>query len=202
MKSITQKALVFLMVFGLLLSGCGGQKQAATQAPATQPPATQQASKTSVAPTAAANPVTLVFWSMYNEGETIQGWQADAINAFEASHPNVKIKVVWAGRKNVSVKLRNAIISNGKLPDIIDSSNTELTIGLLSQNLALPLDDYLKTPAYNSDKVWGDVYSLGHGRPQIQQPFLRDSPHGIQFGLVLQQKDIPGKQHHHSQDMG
>jgi raffinose/stachyose/melibiose transport system substrate-binding protein len=156
MKSIYKSVLVLLVVTSLLLAGCGAQ---ATVVP-TNPPAVAQPT-TAVQPTnppPTAEPLTLVVWSLYNEGETIQKWEAAAIEAFEAAHPNITIDVTWAGREVVSVKLRNAIMSNSDLPDIIDQSNPNLVTGLLSQDLALPLDDYLATPAYNSTTPWGETF--------------------------------------------
>ena len=155
MKPSFKNVPALLVVFSILLTGCGGVTTAAPEA--TKPPAAEQATEI---PTEAlaADPVTLVVWSMYTEGETMQIWEAAAIQAFEATHPNVKIDVTWQGRDVVSVKLRNAILSNGDLPDIIDNSNPGLVIGLLSEDMALPLDDYLETPSADGTTPWGETF--------------------------------------------
>jgi|WetSurMetagenome_2_1015567.scaffolds.fasta_scaffold18631_2 raffinose/stachyose/melibiose transport system substrate-binding protein len=151
MKLLVKTIPALLIVFGLLLAGCGG---AATLAPVpTEPPATSNATEV---PT--AEPVTLVVWSMYNEGETMQVWEAAAIEAFEAANPNVTIEVTWAGRDVIGVTLRNALMAKSALPDIIDQSNPNLVKGPLSEDLGLPLEDYLTTPAYNSEVAWGETF--------------------------------------------
>jgi ABC-type glycerol-3-phosphate transport system substrate-binding protein len=155
MKSSFKNVLVLLVMVSLLLAGCGGQT---TVAP-TNPPATEQptaAVQATIPPT--AEPVTLVVWSMYNEGEAMQIWEASAIQAYEAANPNITIDVTWAGRDVISVTLRNALLSNSDLPDIVDQSNPNLVKGPLSEDLGLPLEDYLATPAYNSTTPWGETF--------------------------------------------
>lgn len=152
MKPAFKIVPVLLVALSLLLASCGSQ--ATPTAVATQPSSAQQGT---AVPTT-TEPITLVVWSMYNEGETMQVWEAAAIQAFEAANPNITIDVTWAGRDVVGVKFRNAIMSNGDLPDIIDQSNPHLVTDLIMQDLALPLDDYLTTPAYNSTTTWGDTF--------------------------------------------
>jgi raffinose/stachyose/melibiose transport system substrate-binding protein len=156
MKTSIKYFLAAFVILSLVLAGCGG---ATTAAPvATQPPAAQPTTEAPATEAPAAEPVTITVWSMYNEGETIQQWEAAAIDAYEAAHPNVTIDVTWAGRDVVSVSLRNAMLSNSALPDIIDQSNPNLIKGPISEGYGLPLDDYLTTPAYDSSTPWGETF--------------------------------------------
>jgi raffinose/stachyose/melibiose transport system substrate-binding protein len=164
--------LVLLVALSLLLVGCGGG--ATTVPEATEPPVGGE-----VTEIPAAEPVTLVVWSMYNEGETMQVWEAAVIEAFEAAHPNVTIEVTWAGRDVISVTLRNAILSGSALPDIIDQSNPNLIKGPLVEGLGLPLEDYLLTPAYDSDTPWGETFI-----PSVME-FLRYDDHSYMIPRMV-----------------
>lgn len=168
MKPSIKTIFALLITFSLLLTGCGGAS------PVTEPPAAGQATDVPV-----AEPVTLVVWSMYNEGETMQIWEAAAIDAFEAANPNVTVEVTWAGRDVIGVTLRNALLSNGDLPDIIDQSNPNLVKGPLSEDLGLPLEDYLLTPAYNSDTAWGDTFI-----PSVME-FLKYNDHSYMIPRMV-----------------
>ena len=64
-----KRALIFLFVVGLL----------------------------SVAVVNAQTPITLVYWSMWNETEGQALVIQDAIAKFEAQNPNIKIEAVWNG---------------------------------------------------------------------------------------------------------
>ncbi len=155
MKPSFKIILASLLAFSILLSGCGAQT---TVVPvATDLPVAEATESPASVPTT-AEPVTITIWSMYKDGETFQIWQANAIKAFELAHPNITIDITWAGREVISVKLRNALLSNGALPDIVDQSNPNLIKGPLAEDLGLALDDYLATPAYNSTTAWGDTF--------------------------------------------
>ncbi|MFC5653306.1 ABC transporter substrate-binding protein [Paenibacillus solisilvae] len=98
---------------------------------------------------------TVEYWSMFSEGEPLQLWLADAFKQFE-TETGIKVNPTWAGR-DVITKLRSNLLA-GKVPDLIEQSNSELTAGLVSNELAAPLDDYLATSAYDSDQKWMDTF--------------------------------------------
>lgn len=156
-KSITLTAVLLLML--LLVAACGTQPTIDTSIvdEANAKAATAEAAG-STEESPAAEPVTLKVWSMYAEGETFQKWGQQAIDAFEAENPNVKVDVQWVGRDVVGVKLRNAVISGDELPDIIDLADVELKTSVIDEGMALPLDDYLNTPAYDDSTPWGETF--------------------------------------------
>lgn len=130
-------SLVALMIFG----GC---TPAATPAesPATEKPA-QQASAATAAP--ASEPITLVYWSMWNESEKQAEVIKAAIAEFESNHPGVTVQVNWAGRD--IRKIIGPALDGGQTIDIFENDQ-----GWLISNLAkylTPLDDYVKQPSYD-----------------------------------------------------
>ena len=111
-------------------------------------------------PTASAQePVTVTYWSMFSEGEPLQGVLASAIEAFEAENPDIDVEVNWAGREVLSA-LQGALAGNEPV-DIVDQSNTGLSNALLNADLALNLDPYLDGPGYDGTGVWRDTFDEG-----------------------------------------
>jgi len=146
----TKKIFVFTLVLitMLLSAACGGA--APTTAP--QPEATQP-------PAPAGEPVTLVFWSMWNEPEpqakVIAGWIKD----FEAQNPNIKFEVVWNGREN-QTKARTALAS-GTVIDLVDQDTDQIAGGMISEGLAYPLDEFLTQTALDENVPIKDVFTPG-----------------------------------------
>jgi raffinose/stachyose/melibiose transport system substrate-binding protein len=152
--------LEFLLVTSLLLAGCAPATQTvAPQAPTAIPTEAAPAVATQAPTTAPIGPVTIVYWSSWNEGEPFQKVMAQAITDFEAANPNIKIEVTWAGR-DILTKLSSAIAA-GTSPDLVDHSADELWAALIKNDQTLPLDNALQEKAYNEDKKWSDIFVDG-----------------------------------------
>ncbi len=90
MKKLLALLLALTMVFALAACG-GGNAPAATQAPAAEVPAEAPAEEP------AAGPVTINFWSMWNDGEPQATVIAEAAEAYEAATGNT-VNIEWKGR--------------------------------------------------------------------------------------------------------
>ncbi|MEA3440024.1 MAG: extracellular solute-binding protein [Chloroflexota bacterium] len=155
---MTNKKNLIILIMALLLAfilvACGG----ATEEPTDAAPVETEEGAEPVEP-GEEGPVTLVFWSMWNENEAqaqvIQGW----IEEFEAEHSNITIDAVWNGRQNQTL-VRTAL-SAGEAIDLMDQDADPLAGGLMNEGLGLPLDGYLSTPALDEDTAVADVFVPG-----------------------------------------
>lgn len=113
----------------------------------------------SVAVANAQDPVTLVYWSMWNETEGQALVIQDAIDSFEAANPGVNIEAVWNGRQNQTL-VRTAM-AGGTVIDIVDQDADQIAGGLMREGWALPLNDYLAQPADDHEEALSDVFLPG-----------------------------------------
>ena len=146
------KCFVVLLVAMLILSACGPAATATPVAPvATQPPATAMPPTATQPPTAippTAEPVALVYWSMWNADEPMGKVMQLAITAFEAANPNVTIDVTWQGRP--VRKLFTAAIDSGTVIDLIDNDTGRIAL-TWGDKYILGLDDYISQPAIGAE---------------------------------------------------
>src|SRR5688572_24575190 len=105
----------------------------------------------------AQDPVTLVFWSMWNETEGQARVIQQAIAKFEADNPNIKIEAVWNGRQNQTL-VRTAVTGGGQVIDLMDQDSDQIAGGLMREGFALPLNDYLDQPALDREEPLRDVF--------------------------------------------
>lgn len=110
----------------------------------------------SIGAVSAQEPVTLVFWSMWNETEGQALVLQDAIARYEEMHPDVTIEAVWNGRQNQTL-VRTAL-SGGTTIDIVDQDEDQIAGGLMQEGFGLVLNDYLQQPAYDHDEALADVF--------------------------------------------
>lgn len=113
----------------------------------------------SVAVANAQDPVTLVYWSMWNETEGQALVIQDAIDSFEAANPGINIEAVWNGRQNQTL-VRTAM-AGGTVIDIVDQDADQIAGGLMREGWALPLNDYLAQPAEDHEEALSDVFLPG-----------------------------------------
>lgn len=113
----------------------------------------------SVAVANAQDPVTLVYWSMWNETEGQALVIQDAIESFEAANPGITINAVWNGRQNQTL-VRTAM-AGGTVIDIVDQDADQIAGGLMREGWALPLNDYLAQPAEDHEEALSDVFLPG-----------------------------------------
>lgn len=138
-KKIFILLTTLLTLVSLVLSGCGPAKTpapTAIEAPATIAPATIA--------TPTSEPVTLEYWSMWNQDEPQGVVMQQAIDAFEAANPNVTINVTWQGRGGRN--LFTAAIDSGTVIDLVDQDTGRIALSW-SDKYILGLDSYLSQPA-------------------------------------------------------
>jgi raffinose/stachyose/melibiose transport system substrate-binding protein len=107
----------------------------------------------------AADKVSLVYWSMWNQGEpqaqVIQSW----IDGFEASNPSITITPTWNGRQNQTL-LRNALAAGTKV-DLMDQDSDQVAGGLVAAEKAYPLNDFLNGKALDEDGTIAGTFVPG-----------------------------------------
>ena len=148
------KAKLFLFVFviaALVLSACGGAATPAPEEPAAEEPAAEEPAE--------GEEVTLAYWSMWNEPETIAQVIQKWIDEFEAQNPNIKIEVVWNGREN-QTKARTAL-AGGTVIDLIDQDADQIARGMMKEGLGYPLNEFLDQKALDEDVPIKDVFYPG-----------------------------------------
>jgi raffinose/stachyose/melibiose transport system substrate-binding protein len=104
-------------------------------------------------------PVTIQYFSGWNEGEPYVALFKRIISDFQAATPNVKVDATWNGRENLT-KVRPMLLS-GNVPEIMDQGGDELTGALVNQDLTFALDKELAAPAYGSKTAWKDTFKPG-----------------------------------------
>ncbi len=137
-----------LVLVSLVLSACASTPQApaVTSAPAQPVTAAPIAVVATEAPTLAPAPelVKLVYWSMWNADEPQGKVMQQAIDAFEADHPNVTIDVTWQGRPGRN--LFTPAIDSGTVIDLVDQDTGRIAL-TWGDTYILGLDSYLDQPA-------------------------------------------------------
>jgi raffinose/stachyose/melibiose transport system substrate-binding protein len=108
---------------------------------------------------AQGKPVTIQFFSGFNEGEPYVPLFKQIIADFEAATPNIKVNATWNGRENLT-KVRPMLLS-GNVPEIMDQGGDELTGALVNQDLTFALDKELAGPAFGSKTSWKDTFKPG-----------------------------------------
>ena len=148
-------SLMMLAVFG----GCGQQAADSN----TTKTAVSEGSSTTTQPsgsTAAAEKPSgkLIVWSYMNEGEPLQAWQQSVTDRYKQLYPDVQVDMVYLGRDILTVlqtKLQDTTAAD--FPDLISIGDTALA-PLAKDGHLYDLTNDLTTPAYDSDKTWGDTF--------------------------------------------
>ena len=150
-RKLFSALMLVVMLAATVLAACGGAPAATPAAPAGE---TQPAGEA-----AAGEPVTLNFWSMWNDGENQATAIQETIKEFEAANPNIKINATWNGRQNQTL-LRNALASGTKV-DFMDQDADQVAGGMVAAMQGYPLNDLLETKALDEDVPFKDVFVPG-----------------------------------------
>jgi ABC-type glycerol-3-phosphate transport system substrate-binding protein len=153
MKYARTVTLVITVLVMVMLIGA----QCAPATPA--PPAEEPQEEAQAEEAAPAEKAKVVHWSMFSEGEPLQQLLDQATKDFMAENPDIEVEVKWAGRQ-VLTQLQSAIAA-GTQVDIVDHSDDRVLNAIVVNDLALPLDEYLEEPAYDSDVPWKDTFAPG-----------------------------------------
>ncbi len=103
--------------------------------------------------------ITIVYWSMFSEGEPLMQLLDKATQDFMAENPNINVEINWAGRQ-VLTQLQSALAADTQV-DIVDHSDDRVFNAIVKTGLALPLDELLDQQAYDSDMPWKDTFKPG-----------------------------------------
>ena len=99
----------------------------------------------------AQEPVTLVYWSMWNETEGQARVLQAAIASFEAANPNVTIDAVWNGRQNQTL-VRTAISGGNQVIDLMQDPQNglppDLRASIVSVGMAVQREMQSDTPDF------------------------------------------------------
>jgi raffinose/stachyose/melibiose transport system substrate-binding protein len=111
-------------------------------------------------PKAPAEQKTIVYWSMWTEGESsaevIRGW----ISEYEEMNPGITIEVSFKGRELMSAV--SAALSAGEKIDIVEDEEFHIKPLLGKADRLLVLDEAMSAPRYEGDKSWRENF-LGGG---------------------------------------
>lgn len=114
MKKILSLGLATVLA-ATTLAGCGGSSTPAT----TAAPAADAAAETTAAPAAeASGDVTEITWWAFPTFGVDTGYEQEVVDAFEAAHPEIKVKVEYIDFTSGPDKL-TASLTSGTAPDIL-----------------------------------------------------------------------------------
>ncbi len=136
-KLYTIVALIMTTVF--LLSACGKTEPAKKDEPAKKTEAKKEEKKTEAKQEEGAEPVKLVYWSMWNPTEPQAIELKKGVESFMAAHPEVTVEINWAGRE-IRKTLQPAL-DNGQEIDIWDEDLERVTKNWSSY--AIDLEKYV-----------------------------------------------------------
>jgi raffinose/stachyose/melibiose transport system substrate-binding protein len=132
---------VLLVTLLASLVGCA-PTPAPTEPPATEPPAEETeppAEETEPPP----EPVTIVYWSMWNEEEPQGQVLSQAIDDFQAANHSITVDVVWNGRENRNLVI--PAIEGGETIDVFDTGDEWIFAN--APAYVLSMEDVLDDPA-------------------------------------------------------
>lgn len=139
MKRILSLGLAAALAAGAL-TGCGGNQQASSAADTT---AASSAGDTTAAAdsSVAAGGVTEITWWAFPTFGVDTGYEQEVVDAFNAAHPDIKVKVEYIDFTSGPDKL-TAAITSGTAPDILfDAPGRIIEFG--EAGYLVPLDDML-----------------------------------------------------------
>ena len=139
MKRILSLGLAAALAAGAL-TGCGGNQQASSAADTT---AASSAGDTTAAAdsSVAAGGVTEITWWAFPTFGVNTGYEQEVVDAFNAAHPDIKVKVEYIDFTSGPDKL-TAAITSGTAPDILfDAPGRIIEFG--EAGYLVPLDDML-----------------------------------------------------------
>ncbi len=184
-KKILSSLLAVTMVTGLL-AGCGnsgsGDSGKDTTAPATTEAATQGGGDATEAPTEAAGEDVTLKWAIWDKDATPY-WVA-LQEAYEESHPNVKIEMVDLGSTDYMTVLATELSGSGSEFDVVTVKDVPGYATLVSKNTLEPLDDYISKAGIDLSQYGGVDSQISVNGSLYELPFRND------FWVIFYNKDI------------
>jgi multiple sugar transport system substrate-binding protein len=121
-------------------------------------------------------------WALWDWAAT--AYYQPLIDAYQASHPNVKIEYTDLGSTDYSTVLQTQLSGGGTDFDIVTIKDIPGYTNLIGANLILPLDDFIKAQNIDTSAYGGVVEALALDGKVHGLPFRSD------FWLVYYNKDI------------
>lgn len=121
-------------------------------------------------------------WALWDWAAT--AYYQPLIDAYQASHPNVKIEYTDLGSTDYSTVLQTQLSGGGTDFDIVTIKDIPGYTNLIGANLILPLDDFIKAQNIDTSAYGGVVEALALDGKVYGLPFRSD------FWLVYYNKDI------------
>ncbi len=121
-------------------------------------------------------------WALWDWAAT--AYYQPLIDAYEASHPNVKIEYTDLGSTDYSTVLQTQLSGGGTDFDIVTIKDIPGYTNLIGANLILPLDDFIAEQGIDTSAYGGVVEALALDGKVYGLPFRSD------FWLVYYNKDI------------
>jgi len=143
MKKLVSLGLATAIVAGSL-AGCGGSKPAETTTAAPAAETKAEAAETTAAPVAEApaDGVTEIVWWAFPTFGVDTGYEQEVVDAFNAAHDDMKVKVEYIDFTSGPDKL-TAAITSGTAPDILfDAPGRIIEFG--NAGYLVPLDDLME----------------------------------------------------------
>ena len=123
----------------------------------------------SIAALALAEPVTLTLWSIATESDSSHQSFIDAIAAFEAAHPDVKIEHVTTANEAYKTKIKAAMSSGTELPDIFFTWGMSFLGDFVDAGRVYCLDDYY--PNYKDELPEAMTVNATYGGKHYGVPY-------------------------------
>lgn len=185
MKKKRMVSLVLAAAMTAGLAGCGG---GGTQAPATSMSAggsqttAAPAGDTQAAGTTAADGETVLRWSMWDKDLT--AYYIPLIEAFEASHPGVKIELVDLGGSDYTTVLGTQLTGSGSNFDVVTIKDVPQYTTLVNKGVLEPLGDYIAKDNVDLGAFKGLTDQIQIGGELYELPFRSD------FWVLYFNKDV------------
>lgn len=186
MKKKLLSILLSASMLAALLAGCGsGNTEAGTTAQESKAETTENAAEGST-PAAAASEssdeaVTLK-WAIWDKDITPY-WVA-LKDAYETSHPNVKIEMTDLGSTDYMTVLATELSGSGSDFDVVTIKDVPGYATLVSKNTLEPLDNYITEAGIDLSKYGGVDTQITVNDQLYELPFRND------FWVVFYNKDI------------
>ena len=165
------------------LAGCGNSSSGTgdTTAAGNTTEAAAAAGSTEAATTAAGGETTLK-WSVWDINLTT--YYQPLIDAFEASHPGVKIEMVDLGSSDYQTVLATELTGSGSDFDVVTIKDVPGYTTLVNKGVLEPLDDYIAKDGVDLSAYKGITDQVSVDGKLYELPFRND------FWVIFYNKDI------------
>ena len=108
---------------------------------------------------AAGEPKTIVYWTMWNQGEAMYDTMVELIDEYQAMNPGITIEVSYVGRE-IMAKLVAALGAD-EVVDIVEDEEFHIKPSLGEVDKLLTLDEAMSSPRYEGDITWRENFVTG-----------------------------------------